>query len=122
MGVQRLEQRRGEAARRAEPGAGRNVGHAGDFQRVRLKSDQLERFADDRMLDLVDRLHALELGIFDDQVVDEGLVQRDVDVLVDRRRDQEAAVLAVIGRQVGAAAAQRDAQRAAGDDHGRLLV
>ena len=48
---------------------------------------------------------------------DERPHHRDVDVLVDRRRDQEAAVLAVVGRQVGAAAAERDAQRTARDDH-----
>ncbi len=40
-----------------------------------------------------------------------------VDVLVDRARDQEAAVLAVVGGQVRAAAAERDAQRGAAEDH-----
>ena len=48
-----------------------------------------------------------------------GLVQGDVDVAVDRGRDQEAAELAIIGRQVGAAAAERDAERASDDDHAR---
>ena len=41
----------------------------------------------------------------------------DVNALVDGRRKEEAAVVAVVGRQVGAAAAEADAQGAAGDDH-----
>src|ERR1700686_4042148 len=45
-------------------------------------------------------------------------MQGDVDVLVDGRGDNETGVLAVVRRQVGAATAQRDAQRAASDDHG----
>ena len=121
MAVERLEQRGREAARGAEPGAGRNIGHRGDFERVHVEPDQLERLAHDRMLELVDRADALELGIFHDQIVDEGLMHRDVDVLVDRRRDQEAALLAIVGRQVGAAAAERDAKRRAHDDHGRYF-
>ena len=39
-----------------------------------------------------------------------------VDVLVDRAGDQEAAVLAVVGGQVGAAAAERDPQRRSAED------
>ena len=53
--VQRLQQRRGEAAGRAEPGARRDVGQRGDLDLRRLKSDQPQRLADDRVLDLVDR-------------------------------------------------------------------
>ena len=49
-------------------------------------------------------------GVFDDQVVDEGLMHGDVDVFVDRRGDQEAAMVAIVGRQIGAAAAERDAK------------
>ena len=39
-----------------------------------------------------------------------------VDVLVDRARDEEAAVLAVVGGQVGSAAAERDPQRGPAED------
>ena len=47
-----------------------------------------------------------------------------VDVFVDGRGDEEAAVFAVVGREVGAAAAEGDAQRGTGDDHrkGRVKV
>ena len=79
---------------------------------------ELQRFADDRVLDLVHGSHALELRVLDDQLVDERAMERDVDVLVDRGRDDEAAVLAVVRRQVGAAAAEGNAQRAPRDDHG----
>ena len=52
--VERLQQRGGEAARRAEAGARRDVGQRRDFDLRRLEPDQLDRLADDRMLDLVD--------------------------------------------------------------------
>jgi hypothetical protein len=45
----------------------------------------------------------------------------DVDILVNRRRDDEAAVLTIVGREVGAASAERDAQGTSGDDHGRQV-
>src|SRR5581483_371806 len=47
----------------------------------------------------------------------EGLVDADEDVLVDGRGDESAAEPAVVGRQVGAPAADRDAQGRARDDH-----
>ena len=53
---------------------------------------------------------ALDLRILDDQLAHERLVHGDVDVLVDGGGDEEAAVLAVVRRQVGAAAAEADAQ------------
>ena len=73
------------------------------------------------MLQVIDRADALQLGIFHDQIIDEGLMHRDVDVFVDRRRDQKAALLAIVGGQVGAAAAERDPKGRAHDDHGRYL-
>ena len=116
--VQRLEQRGGEAAGGAEPGAGRDVGHAGDLQVAAV--DARPARSASRMIGCCSSPRArdaLQLRVLDDQLGHEGLVDRDVDVLVDGGRDQEAAVLAVVGRQVGAAAAERDAQRAARDDH-----
>src|SRR5205823_2054103 len=47
----------------------------------------------------------------------EGAGDGHVDVAVDGRGDQESAERLVIRRQVGAAAAEGDAQRTAGDDH-----
>src|SRR5262249_21308373 len=49
--------------------------------------------------------------------VGERAVDRQVDVLVDRRGDHGAAGAAVVRRQVGAAPADRDAQGGPGDDH-----
>ena len=69
------------------------------------------------MLDLVERIHFFELGVFEQIAVDEAAMDGDVDVLVDRRRDDEPAVLAVVRRQVGAAPSQGNPQRASGDDH-----
>ena len=54
---------------------------------------------------------ALQLGVFDNQVWHERFVQRDVHILVNGRRDQETAVLLIIGGQIRAAAAKADAQR-----------
>ena len=64
------------------------IGHAGKFQGL----------ADDRMLDLVDVVGALEFGIFDDDPRLKRAVLREVDVFVDGRRDEEAAEFAVVGR------------------------
>ena len=57
---------------------------------------ELDRLADDRVLDVLDIGDALELRILDEVLRLEGLVQRDVDVLVDGRRDEEAAVFAIV--------------------------
>jgi hypothetical protein len=95
----------------------RDVRHARNFERRDLDARDPQRFANDRMLHLVDRAHALDLRVLDDQILDERVVQRDVHVLVDRRRDDEAAVLAIVGRQVGATAAEGNPQRASRDDH-----
>jgi hypothetical protein len=48
------------------------------------------------MLDLVDFFDVLELGILDDQLSREGLVNCDVDLFVERGGDQKAFVLKVI--------------------------
>src|SRR3546814_18894282 len=62
-------------------------------------------------------LDPLELGILDEIVGPEGAVQRDVDVAVYRGGDHQPAVPLVVPGKVGAAAADRDAQRGLGDDH-----
>jgi hypothetical protein len=117
-GMQRAQQGHRETARRAQARAGRNVRHAHDFQiRPRTHVHQAQGFAHDGVLDLVHGLDQFHLRILDDQLLAEGLVQRDVDVFIDGRRDDEAAMLAIVRGQVGASASQRDAQWRAGDDH-----
>ena len=94
--MQSLEQRRGKASRGSQARAGRNVRHAGDFEVKLFDSHQLQGFAEDGMLDLVDFFDVLELGILDDQLSREGLVNCDVDLFVERGGDQKAFVLKVI--------------------------
>ena len=69
------------------------------------------------MLDVLDPLHLLHLRILEQNPRHEPAVKQDVDVLVDRRGDEESAVLLVVGRQVGSPAAERDPQWASGHDH-----
>ena len=57
------------------------------------------------MLDLVNLVGALELGVFDDDPRLKRAVLREVNVFVDGRRDEETAEFAVVGGEVGAAAA-----------------
>lgn len=82
--VERTQQADGERAGRAEARACRNVGQADDLDR-RRNGMAAQRFAHDRMLDLVDRVDMLELGIFDLIARTKGSVDTDIDVLVDRR-------------------------------------
>ncbi len=72
--MQGLQQRGGEAAGGSEPGPGRNVGQRRDLDLGRLELLHAQCLANDRMLDLVDRLDVLERGIFE---IDPGLNGRD---------------------------------------------
>ena len=118
--VQRLEQGRGEAARRSQPGARRDVGHAGDLQPEILPAHQPQRLADQRVLDVLDPLHLLHLRILQEDSRHEPMMDQDVDIFINGRGDEEAAVLLVVGRQVGPPAAERDPERATGHDHKRF--
>jgi hypothetical protein len=69
------------------------------------------------MLDLIDALDVFELGVLDNDPRTKRFVDGDVDVPADRGRDYKASVLLVIGREVGAAAAEADSQRTPGYDH-----
>ena len=117
VGVQRLEQGSGEAARRPQARAGGNVRHRGQFQRLPAQSHQGEGFADDRVLQLGRLRHPFQLGILDDEVRHEGLMQGDINIFINGGGNEKAAVPLVVRRQVGAPAAQGDAQRRSGDDH-----
>ena len=119
MRVERLHERGRETAGRAEAGAGGDVGERGDLDLRRAEVEHPDGLADDRMLDVVGTLDVFELRVLEEDAADERPHHGDVDVLVDRRGDEEAAVLAVVRAEVGAAAAERDPQRATGDDHAR---
>ena len=75
-----------------------------------------ERLAQDRMPDLGDLVDVLGLRVLHLVAALEDRVHQHVDVLVDRAGDEEAAVLAVVGGQIGAAAAERDPQRRPAED------
>src|SRR5205814_9948075 len=79
--------------------------------------DQLQGFANDRMLDLLDRSRFLERRVFQQEAVNESAMNIDVNILVDRRGDEKPRMLAVIGGQICAAAAQRNSKWRPGDDH-----
>src|SRR5262249_30130181 len=93
------------------------IGHRGDLDGTVHAAGKLERFTHERVLDLIYRLYPLQLRILDDDLRYENLMQRDVDILVDRRGDEEAAVLTIVGREIRPSAAERDAQGRARDDH-----
>jgi hypothetical protein len=63
-----------------------------------------ERLAHDRMADLGRRVDLFHLGVLHAVAALEDGVGEHVDVLVDRTRDEESAVLTVVGREIGAAA------------------
>ena len=119
VGVQRLEQRRGEAARRAEAGARRDVGHAGDFQSAAVDARPGAATRGSigcwTLVDAVGRAPACEyLMMSSGTKVWCRVMQTYLSMAAAM---QEAGVLLVVRRQVGAAAAQRDPQRAARDNH-----
>jgi len=69
------------------------------------------------MLDFVNRRCLLELGVLEEKTIAETAVDIDVNILVNGGRDEEPAVSRILGRKVGASAAQRDPQRRTRDDH-----
>ena len=115
--VERVEERDGEAARRAEPDVGRHVGDAETSSIPLPDARHPERLAEDAVLDLVDRLDGLGLRVREADRVVEAAVGADEDVLVDRGGDEEAAVLVRVAGEVGSASAEGEADRGAGDDH-----
>src|SRR5947199_6345269 len=61
--VERADERRGEAAGRAEAGAGREVGERGDLDLRRAQPHHPQRLADDRVADVVDGRRVLDVGV-----------------------------------------------------------
>src|SRR6266404_7188391 len=115
-GVQRAKQCGCKTARGTEACPGRDVGHTGDLDAV-VRADELDRSAHDRMSDVAGALDPLQLGIFDDVTRLKGVVQGDVDIFVDCRRDEKTAMVSVVGGEVSAATAQGDTQWTTDDDH-----
>ena len=93
-----------------EPGAGRDIGQRRDLDLRGLAGEQSQRFAHDPVLDFVERIDVLDLGIFQIDARLERLDDADIDIFVDRRRDQESLMFTIIGGEIGAAAAEADAQ------------
>ena len=109
-----------EAARGAEARAlRRDVGEQRHLDAA-LDARHAHRLADQLVLDLRDVRADLLLHVVEVDLVVEALLHDHVDVLVDRGGDDEALALGVVGRQVGAAARERDAQRGLRDDHAAL--
>ena len=98
-----------------------DIGHARNLQGVMVNACHLYRFPDDRVFEAVQVLDSLHLGVLDDKIFDECLVDSDIDVLVDGGGDEETLMVGVIRGQVGATAAERNSERAANDDHGPSL-
>ncbi len=82
-----------------------------------MYASQLKRFPDDRVLYLINRLRFLQLRILEQETIHKTTMNSDVDVFVDRCRNEESAVLAIIGRQISPAAAQRNSQWRTRNDH-----
>src|SRR5262245_16288334 len=105
VGVKGLQERRGEASRGSEARPRRYVGHAGELE-VLLDPDQLESLPNDRMLDVVDAVDELQLRVLQEDRAHEAVMDHDVDVSIDRRRDHEPFVITVVGRKIRAASTQ----------------
>src|SRR5260370_18611776 len=69
------------------------------------------------MMNIVDCRHVLEFRVFDLVIGTKGFVDSNENVFVDRRRDQGSAESAIIGGQIGAASADRNAQWRSGYNH-----
>ena len=63
------------------------------------------------MADRIHGFHIFKAGILEDQFIDEGAMQRDVDIFVDGRGNEKAAIFLVIRGEVCPAPAKRNAQR-----------
>ena len=86
------------------------------YGRTDLENQELSKLRY-RILDFIDSVDVLKMRIFEINTRCERPHHIDVNVLVDGSRDQETAVLAVIGGQIGATAAKTDAERATRGDH-----
>src|ERR1700743_125216 len=105
-----------KCSRRAKPGSCGNVGDAESFERVG-RCVQSQSLAQEWVPNLFVGLGVLRFRILEEISRQETLVNRDVDVFVDCRRDYESAEFTVVRRQIGTTASDGDAKRSARDDH-----
>ncbi len=82
--MHRPQQPHRESSRRSQARAGRNIGHADHFD-GRTDVVQPQRFANQRMPDVVQRDRVLQRGILQEVPAAEGFIDADVDVFVDGR-------------------------------------
>ncbi len=117
QGMQRFEKRRRETTRRTEACLRGDVGHMGNLEAAAIDVQHFDRFANDRMFQRIDRRDAFQFRIPHQHLVGKTVMQRDVDVFVDRGRDQFAFVFAIVRGKIRSAAAKRDTKRATHDYH-----
>ena len=99
------------------PGPARHVGHRDDLQAA-AQVELFERRSHQVMLHLVRRRHLLIARVLDaDVFVGSRTIDVDVEILVDGCAEHKPAVLRIVRWQIGAAAAQWNAERRAGQDH-----
>jgi len=104
-------------ARRAESCPCRKIGDRCHFEGV-LDAVRLQRLAGQFMAKLTDMIDHLRLRVVQpDLPADHRPVHRHVHVFVEAHGEDESAVLIEVGGKIGSAAAQRHAERRAGDDH-----
>ena len=106
--VQRLQQRGRETARGSKAGPGWDIRERRDLYLRRPEAQHVKRLADDRVLDLRDPVDVFQFRVLQKNALDERAHHGHIDVLVDGRRDEIAAMLPVVGRQIGAPASERD--------------
>ncbi len=107
------EQSNEVAAGGPHPGPVRHVRHGDDLEVV-AEAEEPQRGTHQVVLDVVRARRLLVPGVLHAQeAVRRGAVDVDVDVLVDGGAADEAAVLRVVGGQVGPPAPERDAERRA---------
>ena len=107
VGIEAVQEPHGEAPRRPEPRRRRNVRKRDDLYPV-LEPEVEESLSHDGVLDLLRRLDYLCPCVANANTRLETVVDDDVHVAVQGARDEEAAVLPVVGRKVGAAPSERE--------------
>src|SRR4051794_15046410 len=117
MRVESLKQRGGKAARGTQAGPGGNVRQRRDLDLWGLEVKQLQSFADNRVMDVLCLVHVFELRILKINSGSKRTHHGYVNVLINRGRDEKSFVLPIIGRKIGASAAQGYSQRTTRDDH-----
>ncbi len=115
--MQCAQQSRSETAGGTHAGAGWDIGKAHDLKVRSGYPSQLQSLANDGMLDFINALDIFEFGVLDDDAGTKRFIDGDVDVAVNRRGEDKASMLPVVGREVGATAAETNPQRTPGNDH-----